>query len=278
MPLVRTEGVVLRTRDLGEHDRLVTLYTRDLGKLTATARGARRSRSRFGGALELFTCGVVVGFERQGKDLLRLDHFDIRWSFRRLREDLERLGEGARMVEALGRLVEERDPQPACFALLLRALRALEAGPPARVQLAFTLHLLDLAGHRPRLDRCAGCAREVAGSPATFDPSQGGVACPRCARRSALPVSAHALGVLRGLQAAPWEARLRARIAGVVEAEASRLLDAYLVALTGSALRSPRFLAVTRGALSDGAPSALQDGRGEAPGPPGDGRGSGRGR
>lgn len=250
MPLFRTEGIVLRSRDLGEYDRLVTLFTRDLGKLTAVARGARRIRSRFGGALELFTWGEAVGFEREGRDLLRLDHFDVRRSFSRLREDLERLGQGARMIEAVGRLTAERDPHPACFALLLRALRASEAGPPARVQLAFTLRLLDLTGHRPRLDRCVGCGRPIGTSTLAFDPSQGGLLCARCrgaAREYAglREVSARALGVLRGLQAAAWEARLRARVPPAVEREAGALLDRYVAVLTGAELRAPRFLAQT---------------------------------
>ena len=118
MPLLRTEGIVLQAWDLGEHDRLVTLYTRDHGRLAAVARGARRLRSRFAGALELFTWGDVVGFEREGRGLVRLDHFDIREPFRRLRDDLERLGQGARMIEAVARLTAERDAQPLCFALL----------------------------------------------------------------------------------------------------------------------------------------------------------------
>ena len=180
MPLFRTPAVVLRARDLGEHDRLVSLYSRDLGRLTAVARGARRLRSRFGGALELFTWGEAVGFEREGRDLLRLDHFDIHRSFRRLREDLERLGHGARVIEAIFRLTAERDPQPAAFALLIRALRALEGERPARVQLAFALRFLDLTGHRPRLDRCAGCGRAVGTEGIAFDAGEGGVRCAAC--------------------------------------------------------------------------------------------------
>ena len=245
MPLLRSPGLVLRTRDLGEHDRLVTLYTRDYGRLTAVAGGARRVRSRFGGALELFTWGEAVGFERPGRDLVRLDHFDIHRSFRALREDLERLGQGARMVEAILRLTGERDPQPACFALLLRAFRALEHGAPARVQLAFTLRLLDLLGHRPRLDRCVGCGRPLGTAGVAFDADQGGVVCDRCGAGGALSVSPRALGTLRGLQAAPWEAGLRARIAPAVEREAASVLDHYLATLSGAALRAPRFLART---------------------------------
>ncbi|MBI2468144.1 MAG: DNA repair protein RecO [Candidatus Rokubacteria bacterium] len=243
MPLLRTQGIVLRTRDLGEHDRLVTLYTRDLGKLTAVARGARRVRSRFGGALELFTWGEAVGFEREGRELVRLDHFDIRRSFRALREDLERLGHGARMVETLARLTAERDPHPACFTLLLRGLRALETAAAPRVHLAFTLRLLDLTGHRPRLDRCAGCHQRVAAGAAAFDPRAGGVVCGRCRTAGGLDVSGGALGVLRGLQTATWEARLRARIAAPTEREGAALLDAYVAELAGGPLRTARFLA-----------------------------------
>jgi DNA repair protein RecO (recombination protein O) len=243
MPLLRTQGIVLRARDLGEHDRLVTLYTRDHGRLNAVAQGARRVRSRFGGALELFTWGEVVGFEREGRDLVRLDHFDIHRSFRALREDLERLGQGARLIEAILRLTGERDPHPACFALLLRALRALETGPPARVQLAFTLRLLDLLGHRPRLDRCTGCGRGLGTADVVFDAGQGGAACAGCRAPGAVTVTPRALGALRGLQAAAWDARLRARIAPAVEREAAAVLDGYLEALSGAALRTPRFLA-----------------------------------
>jgi DNA repair protein RecO (recombination protein O) len=245
MPLFRTEGIVLRSRELGEYDRLVTLYTRDLGRLHAVARGARRLRSRFGAALELFTLGDAVGFEREGRGLLRLDHFDIRRSFRAVREDLERLGQGARMLEAVSRLTGERDPQPSCFALLLRALRALEAHPPGRVQLAFTLRLLDLLGHRPRLDRCGGCARAVGTAGIVFDAAAGTVACEACRPGGALPLAPKTLAVLRGLQAAPWEARLGARVPAPVERDAAAVLDVYLAALSGAALCSPRFLART---------------------------------
>ncbi len=245
MPLLRTEGIVLQTWDLGEHDRLVTLYTRDHGRLAAVVRGARRLRSRFGGALELFTWGDAVGFEREGRALVRLDHFDIREPFRRLRDDLECLGQGARMIEAIARLTAERDAQPLCFALLLRALRALDAGAaPARVQLAFALRLLDLLGHRPRLDRCGRCGRPVGTQGIAFDAAEGHVVCGTCGGAPALQPAVAA--ALRGLQGASWEARLGARLLPAVEHAAAAALDDYLAMLVGAPLRAPRFLARTR--------------------------------
>jgi DNA repair protein RecO (recombination protein O) len=246
MPPFRTPGIVLRARDLGERDRLVSLYTRDLGRIHAVARGARRLTSRFGGALELFTWGDAVGFEPAGRDLLRLDQFDIRRSFRRVREDLGRLGQGARIVEALVRLTPERDPQPDCFALLVRALGALETGPASRVTLAFVLRLLDLLGHRPALDRCVGCARLVVAEIAGFDPIGGGIVCRACVRPAVRTVAARTLGALRGLQRATWPTALRARIPAAVEREAGVLLDGYLAALSGAELRASRFVARIR--------------------------------
>ena len=246
MPLLRTEGIVLQTWELGEHDRLVTLYTREHGRLAAVARGARRIRSRFAGALELFTWGDAVGFEREGRGLVRLDHFDIRQPFRRLRDDLECLGQGARMIEAVARLTAERDAQPLCFALLLRGLRALDAGAsPARVQLAFTLRLLDLLGHRPRLDRCGRCGRRVGTEGVGFDALEGSVVCAAC-RGAGPPLAPPVAAALRGLQSASWESRLEARLAPAVEHAAATVLDDYLTALIGAPLRAPRFLARTR--------------------------------
>jgi DNA repair protein RecO (recombination protein O) len=245
VPLLRTDGIVLHARDLGEHDRLVTLYTREHGKLAAVAAGARRIRSRFGGALELFTWGDVVGFERPGRALVRLDHFDVRRPFRAVREDLGRLAQGARMLEAVARLTGERDPQPATFGLLLRALRALESEGPARVQLAFTLRLLDLLGHRPRLDRCGRCGRVVGTTGVAFEADEGGIVCARCGG-GAPPLAPAVAAALRGLQGAAWEARLRARVSPAVEHDAAAVLDGYVQVLVGAPLRTPRFAARTR--------------------------------
>ncbi len=246
MPLLRTEGIVLQTWDLGEHDRLVALFTREHGRLAAVARGARRIRSRFAGALELFTWGDLVGFEREGWALIRVNHFDVRQPFRRLREDLECLSQGARMIEAVARLTAERDAQPTCFALLLRGLRTLDAGAaPARVQLAFALRLLDILGHRPRLDRCGRCGRPVGTEGIAFDAAEGSVVCAHC-RAGSPAVDPPVVAALRGLQAASWEARLGARVPPAVEHAAAALLDDFLAALIGAPLRAPRFLARTR--------------------------------
>src|SRR5207253_1112635 len=92
MGLEKTQAVVIGRRGLGESDRLVTFYSRRFGKIHGVARAARRPRSRFGGALELFTLGELVFFDTGKSDLLRIDHFDIVHPFSRVRDDLDRGG------------------------------------------------------------------------------------------------------------------------------------------------------------------------------------------
>src|ERR1044072_8510267 len=133
MALGKSAAVVIGSFDLGESDRVVTFYAREDGKVRGVAKASRRMRSRFGGALELFTLGELVFFDTGRSELVRVDHFDIVHPFVRVREHLERLGQGAWVVEGLTRLTAHRDPQPALFGLALRSLPALEAGArPAR--------------------------------------------------------------------------------------------------------------------------------------------------
>jgi hypothetical protein len=101
MALYKTRGVVIGRRAFGESDRLVDFYTRDHGKVRGIARSARRPRSRFGSALELFTLGEMVFFDSGRSELVQVDHFDIVRPFVGVREHLDRLGQGAWVVEVV---------------------------------------------------------------------------------------------------------------------------------------------------------------------------------
>ena len=160
MALGTSSAVVIGSFPLGESDRVVTLYAREWGKVRGVAKAARRTRSRFTGALELFTLGQAIIFDSGRSDLVQLDHFDITRPFARLHGDLERLGQASWMVECLARLTGERDRQVGLYALLVRSLRAMETTDrPARVAVCFGVRCLDALGHRPRLDRCTVCGR-----------------------------------------------------------------------------------------------------------------------
>ena len=187
MALGKSTAVVIGSFALGESDRVVTFFSRQHGKIRGVARAARRIKSKFSGALELLTLGELIFFDTGRSELVRVDHFDVLRPFARVREDLERLGQAAWMAECVGRLTAERDPNVAVYGLLLRALKALEAGaPPRRVAVVFGVRLMDALGHRLRVDACVGCGRrDVFGrGPLIVDVEAGGLVCEACARRA----------------------------------------------------------------------------------------------
>jgi DNA repair protein RecO (recombination protein O) len=252
MGLEKTRAVVIGRRALGESDRLVEFYSRQFGKVRGVARAARRPRSRFGSALELFTLGELVFFETGRSELVRVDHFDIVEPFVRAREELGRLGQGAWILECLGRLTVERDPNPALYGLLVRSLRALDGGSrPERVAVCFGVRAVDLLGHRPRLDRCVTCGRSFPFAEPVLDMEAGGLVCASCrAGTDAIPISRAAAGALRGLGRLRWEEGLALRLAASLDAELGAALQEVMARLMGQTPRVPRYLAQTRRSLA----------------------------
>lgn len=254
MALRKTQAVVISRMALGESDRLVTFYTRDFGKVRGVAKAARRPRSRFGSGLELFTLGQLLFFETERSDLARVDAFDIVHPFQPVRENLERLTHGSWVVECLGRLSADRDPNPALYGLLIRALRALE-GPvrPQRAALCFGLRAVDLLGHRLRLDRCLTCGRPspFRGATARLDFTAGGLVCEPCATYGdgGMDFSRPALSALRRLRTLSWNEALGASLSTSLEAEMAGALEAQVTRLIGQVPRTTRFRTQTRRTL-----------------------------
>jgi len=238
-------GVVIGSFPLGESDRVVTFFTREFGRVRGVAKAARRLRSRFGGALELFTLGQLVFFDTGRSDLVRIDHFDVTHPFAGLRENLETLGESAWMVEVVARATGERDRQPALYGLLLRALRAMEVtARPPRVAVCFGVRALDVLGHRPRLDRCVECGRAYPFARPSF--GEGGVVCEGCrAGVDAVPVAPATVAAFARLRGLRWEEAVASPV-GRAGPELRAVLDTQLSRLIGQPTRSGRFLREVR--------------------------------
>ncbi len=189
MSLYKTEGIVLRSRNLGEADKILTLFTREEGKVQAAANGARRPRSALAAATQPFTHGFMLCFRGRGLD--RLSQCEIRESFAGLREDLVKAAYATYFAELIDGFTRERDRQPDIFLLLLAIQHMLQAGSDPEVTARiFELRLLTLAGFRPELERCASCDREVGGETGAtpkaarlggFSPTAGGILCDDCA-------------------------------------------------------------------------------------------------
>ncbi len=177
---IKTEAVVLRSIRYGEADRILHLYTPMRGKLSAIAKGVRRSKSRFGGRLEPFFW-LNLELHEGRSDLMTVTGAKTIAAFAALRADEMALGSAARACDSLGRVFDSAEPHPEVFNLLCSALTLLDRHPERATdefQVAFRLKLLLAAGFAPQLAACASCgeADRLVG----FSPAAGGVVCGSC--------------------------------------------------------------------------------------------------
>src|SRR4051812_44047808 len=179
MPLYRDAAIVLRTQKLGEADRIVTLLTRERGKVRAVAKGVRRTRSRFGARLEPFMMTDVQLYEGLNLDTVTQAETIAPYG-ERLVADYPRYTAGAAMLETADRLTEEREPAVQQFLLLAGGLRTLAEGShdPSLVLDAYLLRSLSVAGWAPSFVDCSRCG--APGPHRAFAVAAGGVVCPSC--------------------------------------------------------------------------------------------------
>ncbi|HEX5484270.1 MAG TPA: DNA repair protein RecO [Terriglobia bacterium] len=181
MPLRETEAIVLRTYRLGEADKIVSLFTRQFGRLRAVAAGAQRPKSRYGGTLEPLTYVRLWLFERENRDLLRLNSAELAESFFTMQGDYRVHLAAQYVAEVAERLLPEREVNERAFRLLLAVLRGLKAHKEIeRPLIYFNYWLLRLAGFLPDFDRCAACGRPFQDEAAFCETDSLRLACSRC--------------------------------------------------------------------------------------------------
>jgi DNA repair protein RecO (recombination protein O) len=242
----RAEAIVLRTFDLGETDRILTLLTRHFGKLRIIAKGIRRPTSRMAGHAEPLVHGTFQ--LARGRELDVLTGAESRAAHRSVREDLVRIAAGWYLSELTDRFTVERAPSSPVFELLATALRYLDAGyRPEVVCRWFDLHLLDRTGFRPELARCVQCRAEPAEAPQLWSVAAGGLVCTGClgAGRlagAAVPLSVRALKSLRYLLVSELADAVRLRLDSPLADEIERALRAFLQHVLDRDVRSAALL------------------------------------
>ena len=180
MPLRETEAVVLRTHRLGEADKIVSVFTRQLGRLRAVAAGAQRPKSRYGGTLEPLSHIRMWLFERENRDLLRINSVELVESFFDMQKDYRVQVAAQYIAEVSERFLPEREANDRVFRLLVAVLRALKQSQEVNRPLVyFDYWLLRLGGFLPEFTRCAACGNEL-GAQAFYGPGVEGLLCAAC--------------------------------------------------------------------------------------------------
>jgi len=240
----RVTALVLRHLDWGEADRLLTLYTRETGKLRVIGKGLRKIRSRKAGHLEPFT--LVTAQLAQSSALPLVTQVETLDAHLLLRDSLSLTALAAYTVELLDRFTyEEEGGHPKLFDLLQATLTRLETLSDPWIALRYyEIHLLEEAGFRPQLTLCARCARLIQPEDQFFSSPYGGALCPSCgaAEPVSRKVSLNALRYLRHLQRSAFASVQTLSLPSEIHDEIEVLLHNHIAALLERELNTPRFL------------------------------------
>ncbi len=247
--LYRTDAIVLKRRDYGEADRLLTVFTPDRGKLVLLAKGVRKTLSRKAGHVELFTLSTLLIAKGRTWDLVT--QAETIEPYLPLRESLLRTSYAYYVVELLDGFTQEHDAHPPMFGLLRETLGRLATSNEQALPLVarfYDLRLLALAGYQPQLFTCVACQAPLEPVTNYFSIVDGGVLCPKHGegRVDAEPLPLPLFKALRFIQTREWEPVAQLNLSAGLHAELERLLYGYIVYQLERNVRAAAFLRTIR--------------------------------
>jgi DNA repair protein RecO (recombination protein O) len=220
--LYKLEGIVIRSMDYGENNKIIAIYTRHNGKMSIMVRGAKKMNSRFSAVTQLFTHGEFVLFK--SSSMGTLNQSETIESHRKLRENLHMSAYSAYVVELVDRIVPELDQNEMMFEQLKASLEAIESGKEAAIVLhIMEMKMLAIAGYLPQLDNCVSCGAHQGEMAISI--TQGGILCNDCFHKDnrLIRISASTLKMLRLFQ------RMDLRRLGAIEVKAETKSQLKLV-------------------------------------------------
>ncbi len=200
MSIVKANAIVLHSKKQGETSKIVTLYTRQFGKITVMAKGSRGVKSKYLGTLETFNYVDVVFYKKAGRGLQYLSQASIIEPFQDVHENLGKMSLASIPCEIIKRGEEENHPHPRAFKLLLDALLALEHNDKnlRNIVRVFQMHYIVMAGFEPGLSACHYCGKEAADAINYFSLEHGFYSCDHCgALHDSFRLGGDALNFLR---------------------------------------------------------------------------------
>jgi DNA repair protein RecO (recombination protein O) len=215
MSLHQTEAIVLKTTDFLEYDKLVTFYTRKLGKVRAVVKGVRKPTSKLAASLGLFAELNLTLFGKRPRELYRVTQTEIISFHYRLREDVDRLTYSSLLIELLNRATGENEPDPELYEFCTGYLTGLEKKVElGSFTLIYLIKLLQITGFAPYLSGCVVCRKPIPNhnKKATFHFNfhKGGIVCSSCQNKAvktriARPISPISIDSIQFYQSAIYE-------------------------------------------------------------------------
>lgn len=201
----QSEALVLRTYPFHEADLLVTLFTRAEGKLRGIAKSAKRSKRRFGGALEPLTHVLAHWQDKEGQELARLDSCEILASPLAAKVSYARVLALEYVAEVIDQLLPDREPSDSIFRLALSVVGQLQSDAVWMPLTYFDLWIVRLNGLLPELRHCVKCGATLNGGKAYFHPMADGLLCTRDKRLASIEISSESRMVAAEMFRSPVE-------------------------------------------------------------------------
>lgn len=244
MAMYKAEGIIIKSFNLGEADRILTIYTRQYGKISAVAKGVRKSRSKLRGSTQTLTHAELVLY--RGRSLDTITQCEAKEMFVGIREDLYRWAYATFMLELLDAMVPEGQPQVVVFVRLLVSLHLVESlEEPELGALFFAVHLLRLLGYQPQLNVCAACGTtSLKTNQMAISGTYGGLLCSDCKSLDpyCFPVQGGEIAVWRKLLAIDARMLGRLKLSSKMQHDLFQVLKYYIQYHLERQLKSVSFL------------------------------------
>ncbi|NNF98507.1 MAG: DNA repair protein RecO [Desulfobacteraceae bacterium] len=244
-----TTAIILRRVEYGDYDFILTLFSRDRGKISAIAKSAQKSKRRFGGILELFSLlEIEVGSSRSG-GLLILKEAVSRNLFSNIRSDIKKTAYACYWTELINLWLEEGNTHPALYEVFGYVLEQLDrAGIDEEpLSILFQMRFLSIAGLKPNFESCANCRRPTADIDASMvflSLSAGGVICPSCSgsRSANMKLSKGTIKLLQWMDGGDITKAGRIRFSAAEQKESLLFLESFIPYHIGREPKSLKFL------------------------------------
>ena len=243
--LYKTEGIVLKSMEYEEADKIVTIYTKDYGKITAIAKGVRKTKSKFGSSLEILTHSNFLIYKGRNIDIV--SQTEILESFFSTSKEVIKFAFAVNCLEVVNRLSEEREINIGLFNLLKEVLHYLkESNDPKLQTLSFKWQTISILGYRPSLNHCCRCNKSVEDQKEMyFNIKEGGLVCNNCIakdKEGCVKVSLYFNKLLRKILITPLSTISNATIPDKKMKELEKITDLYIAYHSEKSFKTDKFL------------------------------------
>jgi len=243
--LYKTEGIILKSYEYQDADKIVSIYSEKQGKIKAIAKGVRKTKSKFGSSMEVLTCAEFLFY--RGRNLDIVSQSKIIDSFFGTCADLKKYALAINCAEVINKLIEDKEINLNLYTLFKEFLRYIkEAKDPVLLALSFKWKVLGIIGYKPALYRCYKCQKKTENEQYMFFKiPDGGITCDECARLYSgdyIKITRYFVKLLKKIFIASLLSISKATIPEIRRQELERLTNIYLTYYSDSIFKTERFL------------------------------------